>query len=45
MENNIPTLYILQRDSYVVKSAKMFNYFRPFCPKKYKSIHRIAMVT
>ncbi len=24
MENNIPTLYILQRDSYVVKSAKMF---------------------
>ncbi len=27
MENNIPTLYILQRDSYVVKSAKMFNNF------------------
>ncbi len=29
MENNTPTLYILQRDSYVLKSAKMFNYFRP----------------
>ncbi len=36
MENNIPTLYILQRDNYVVKSAKMFNYFRPFCPKNIK---------
>ena len=36
MENNIPTLYILQRDSYVVKSAKMFNYFRPFCSKNIK---------
>ncbi len=22
MQNNIPTLYILQRDSYLVKSAK-----------------------
>ncbi len=29
MENNIPTLYILQRDIYVVKSAKI----TPFCPK------------
>ncbi len=29
MENNIPTLYILQRDSYIVKNAKI----RPFCPK------------
>ncbi len=28
MENNIPTLYILQCDSYVVKSAKILNYFR-----------------
>ncbi len=36
MENNIPTLYILQRDSYVVKNAKMFNYFRPFRPKNIK---------
>ncbi len=33
MENNIPTLYILQRDSYVVKNAKNFNYFRPFCQR------------
>ena len=32
MENNIPTLYILQRASYVVKSAKI----RPFCPKNIK---------
>ena len=30
----LPTLYILQRDSYVVKSAKI----RPFClSKKYKT--------
>ncbi len=39
MENNIPTLYILQRDSYVVKNAKIFNYFWPFCdfcPKNIK---------
>ncbi len=36
MENNIPTLYIFQRDSYVVKNAKNFNYFRPFCPKNIK---------
>ncbi len=45
MENNIATLYILQRES-----AKIFNYFRPFCPKnikniKYSYIHRIATVT
>ncbi len=32
MENNIPTLYILQRDSHVVKSAKIM----PFCPKNIK---------
>ncbi len=29
MENDTPTLYILQCDSYVVKSAKI----RPFCQK------------
>ncbi len=34
MKNNIPTLYILERDSYVVNSAKILNYFRPFCTKK-----------
>ena len=33
MENNIPTLYILQRDSYVVKSAKMLNNFSRFVEK------------
>ncbi len=36
MENNIPTLYILQRDSYVVKSAKI----RPFCPGRDKTLKR-----
>ncbi len=36
MENDISTLHILQRDSYVVKSAKISNYFRPFCPKNIK---------
>ncbi len=40
MENNIPTLYILQRDSYVVKSAKILNYFRQFCPKSIKHSSR-----
>ena len=33
MENNISTLYTLQRDSYVVKSAKIFNYFCRFVQK------------
>ena len=37
MENNIPTLNILQRDTYVVKRAKMFNYFRPFYSKNNKT--------
>ncbi len=33
MENNIPTLYILERDSSVVKSAKMSTILRPFVQK------------
>ena len=32
MQNNIPTLYILELDSSVVKSAN-FNYFMPFVQK------------
>ena len=27
MKNNISTLYILQRDGYVVKGAEIFDYF------------------
>ncbi len=42
MKNKIPTLHILQRDSYAVKSAKIFMLAR-FVKKKF--IHRIAMVT
>ncbi len=33
MENNKHTLYILQRDSYVVKTAKIW----PFTAQKYKT--------
>ncbi len=48
MENNIPTLYILQLDSYVVKVLKCLTILGRFVQKyskKYKSIHRIAIVT
>ena len=38
MENNVPTLYILELDSFVVKSGKNFNYFMPFCLKNKKEI-------
>ena len=34
MENNIPTLYILELDSFVVKSAKMSTILCPFVQKK-----------
>ena len=33
MENNIPTLYILQRDSYVGKSAKILTILGRFVQK------------
>ena len=36
MENNIPTLYILELDSFVVKSAKISTILCPFV--------RVAMV-
>ncbi len=48
MENKIPTLYILELDSFVVKSGKNFNYFMPFCLKNKKKQSciriRVAMV-
>ncbi len=46
MENNIPTLYILELDSFVVKSGKNFSYFMPFRlkNKKKQSCIRVAMV-
>ncbi len=43
MENNIPTLYILELDSFVVKSAKISTILCPFVQKK-RSCIRVAMV-
>ncbi len=43
MENNIPTLYILELDSFVVKSAKISTVLCPFVKKKQSCI-RVAMV-
>ncbi len=42
MENNIPTLYILELDSFVVKSAKISTILHPFV-KKQKSCIRVAI--
>ncbi len=42
MENNIPTLYILELDSFVVKSAKISTILRPFVKKTQPCI-RVAM--
>ena len=42
MQNNIPTLYILQRDSSVVKSAKISTILCCFVQKIKKNIDRIA---
>ncbi len=46
MENNIPTLYILELDSFVVKSAKMSTILCPFVQEilKKHSCIRVAMV-
>ncbi len=33
MENNIPTLYILERDNFVVKSGKISTFLWPFVQK------------
>ncbi len=38
MENNIPTLYILELDSSVVKSAKMSTILCPFVQKIKKTL-------
>ena len=43
MENNIPTLYILELGSFVVKSAKISTVLCPFVQKKQSCI-RVAMV-
>ena len=43
MENNIPTLYILERDSFVVKSAKISTTSCPFV-QKIKKTNSAAMV-
>ena len=43
MENNIPTLYILELDSFVVKSAKISTILCPFVQKQQSCI-RVAMV-
>ncbi len=34
MENNVPTLYILELDSFVVKSAKISTILCPFVKKE-----------
>ena len=44
MQNNIPTLYILKLDSFVVKSAKISTILCLFV-QKIKNVDRIAMVT
>ncbi len=45
MQNNIPTLYILKLDSFVVKSAKISTIFIGLFVQKIKNVDRIAMVT
>ncbi len=44
MQNNIPTLYILKLDTFVVKSAKISTILCLFV-QKIKNVDRIAMVT
>ena len=44
MQNNIPTLYILELDSFVVKSAKISTILCLFV-QKIKNVDRVAMVT
>ncbi len=44
MENNIPTLYILERDSFVVKSAKISTILFPFVQKILKKTMLPCMV-
>ncbi len=44
MQNNIPTLYILELDSFVVNSAKISTILC-FFVQKIKNVDRVAMVT
>ena len=44
MQNNIPTLYILKLDSFVVKSAQISTILFLFV-QNIKNVDRIAMVT
>ena len=44
MQNNIPTLYILELDSFVVKSTKISTILCLFV-QKIKNVDRAAMVT
>ena len=44
MRNNIPTLYILELDNFVVKSAKISTILCLFV-RKIKNVDRIAIVT
>ncbi len=44
MQNNIPTLYILELDSFVVKSAKILTILCLFV-QKIENVDRVAMVT
>ncbi len=44
MQNNIPTLYILKLDSFVVKSAKISTILCLFV-QNIKNVDSIAMVT
>ncbi len=44
MQNNIPTLHILELDSFVVKSAKISTILCLFV-RKIKNVDRVAMVT
>ncbi len=44
MQNDIPTLYILELDSFVVKSAKISTILCLFV-QKIKNVDRVAMVT
>ena len=44
MQNNIPTLYIVELDSSVLKNAKISTILRPIVQKNPQNIDRIAMV-
>ncbi len=45
MENNIPTLYILEFDSFVVKSAKISTILCPFVEKKNNRVFVLSWFT